>query len=151
METYLNNIPMLNFPIKLDLGAGQYPKEGFTRMDKDPNGTDIIWDITQGIPLPNNSVEELFTSHFLEHMTPTDFHYVLMEIWRVCTNGAKVTIKVPHGNTPEGHLPCHYNRITEETMKAIGQWFGKEESRWELLDVRREEYHLIGEFQIVKI
>jgi predicted SAM-dependent methyltransferase len=151
MNEYRNKVPMFQFPIKLDLGAGQYPKEGFVRLDFDPNGTDIVWDITRGIPLPNNSVSELFTSHFLEHLIPTDFHYVLMEMWRVCQNGATVEIKVPHGDTPEGHLPCHYNRLTENTMKAINQWFPhSDQNYWDLQEIKREEYHLIGIFKIVK-
>lgn len=150
MENYRNRIPFLNFPVKIDLGAGQYPKEGFLRLDFDPNNTDIIWDITQGIPLPDNSVSELYSSHFLEHLTPTDFHYVLQEISRVCQPNAPVTLKVPHGDTPQGHLPCHYMRITEATMEGIGLWF-PEESKIELQSIRREEYHLIGEFIIRKV
>jgi predicted SAM-dependent methyltransferase len=151
MNGYRNSIPMYQFPIKLDLGAGQYPKEGFVRMDFDPNNVDICWDITNGIPLPNDSVSELFTSHFLEHLIPTDLHYVLMEMLRVCQNGARVEIIVPYGETEQGHLPCHYSRITESTMKAWANWRQEtDQSRYELQEIKRDGYHLIGIFKIVK-
>lgn len=150
MDGYKNRIPMIQFPAKIDLGAGQYPKEGFTRIDFDTQGTDIIWDIKDGIPLPDGSVEELYSSHFLEHFLPTDFHYILMEIWRVCQNGAKVEIRLPHGDTPQGHLPCHYNRSNEATMEAIGNWFPDENNRFEVQSIERDGIHLIAKYIIRK-
>lgn len=156
MEGYRNRIPVIVFPCKIDLGAGQYPQPGFTRIDFDPHGTDIVWDITNGIPLPDDSVCELFTSHFLEHLVPTDAHYVLKEIFRVCAHGAKVTIKLPHMDTPEGRLPCHYSFWNEDTMRAIDQWLphtGHPHSNGDFFDVQnisRIEYHVIGEFRVVK-
>jgi predicted SAM-dependent methyltransferase len=159
MDSYRNRVPMLQFPIKLDVGAGAYPKEGFVRLDFDPcNGaTDIVWDIKSGIPLPDGCVSELFTSHFLEHLMPTDLHYVLQEMWRVCANGAQVTIKVPHGETSAGRLPCHYAYWNEAAMHAINDWFphaGHPDyngNYWEVQKVWTEEpYHLLGSFLIVK-
>lgn len=151
MNTYCNRVPNFAFPIKLDVGAGQYPKEGFVRIDFDARGTDIVWDLTHGIPLPDASVCELYTSHFLEHLIPTHCHYLLQEFWRVCTPGAKVTIKVPHGDTPQGKLPCHYHLFTEDHMRAIDLWFPHETgSYWNLDRLTRDGIHLIGEFTIVK-
>jgi predicted SAM-dependent methyltransferase len=156
MDSYCNHVPMLQFPIRLDLGAGQYPQPGFVRMDMDPLNVDIRWDVTNGIPLPNGSVSELYTSHFLEHLLPTDLHYVLQEMWRVCTDGAKVTIKVPHGDTPEGRLPCHYNFWNEDAMQAVHNWFPHEGhpsyngNYWDVQRVWRDGIHLIGEFLVRK-
>lgn len=149
MNSYKNKIPRLGDNLKIDLGAGDYPKEGFITIDFDGKA-DIVWDCRDGIPLPDGSVSELYTSHFLEHFEPTDFHYILMEMWRVCANGALVEIKVPHGDTPQGHLPCHYKRITEDTMHAIHNWFPEENNRYELQSIERQEYHLIGKFIIRK-
>lgn len=160
MENYRNRVPIFkDLPIRLDLGAGNYPQPGFVRMDQDPcNGaTDIVWDITNGIPLPDYSVSELYTSHCLEHFTATDVHFILQEIWRVCAPGAKLTIKVPHGNHWTGHLPCHYFRWTEETMQAIHEWFphrGHPDFNGNYFDVQRiwreEPYHLLAEYTIIK-
>ena len=160
MDSYRNKVPMLQFPLKLDVGAGAYPREGFTRLDFDPcNGqTDIVWDIAlAGIPLPDGCVTELYTSHFLEHLKPVDLHLVLQEMWRVCAPGAVVTIKVPHGDTAAGRLPCHYNFWTEASLQAIGDWFPNPGTPdyngnfWQVQRVWREPpYHVLGEFIICK-
>jgi hypothetical protein len=50
-------LPILTFPIKLDLGCGEFPKEGFTRLDINDFGQEIMWDATEGLPLPDNTVE----------------------------------------------------------------------------------------------
>lgn len=151
MDTYRNRVPMLQYPIRVDLGAGQYPQPDFVRVDFDPVGADICWDIKNGIPLPDRSVSELYTSHFLEHLTPIHYHYVLQEMFRVCQDGAKVTIKLPHGDTPEGKLPCHYNRFVEDDMHAINIWFPHEQGTyWDLQEVSRDGIHVIGVFLLVK-
>lgn len=158
-DGYRNKLPVLQFPIKLDLGAGAYPRPGFVRCDHDPCGgaTDIVWDVIGGIPLPDSSVSELYTSHFLEHLIPTDLHVVLQEMWRVCTNGATVTIKVPHGDTWAGRLPCHYAYWNEAAMQAINEWFpheGHPQYNGNYFDVKRiwreEPYHLLALYDIVK-
>lgn len=155
-----NKVPHFTFPIRLDLGAGAYPQPGFVRLDFDPCGgaTDIVWDVGDaGIPLPDSSVSELYTSHFLEHLIPTDLHVVLQECWRVCVNGATFTIKVPHGDTWAGRLPCHYAYWNEAAMQAINEWFphkGHPQYNGNFFDVQRiwreEPYHLCGQFLIVK-
>jgi hypothetical protein len=160
MDSYRNKVPILAFPIRLDVGAGAYPQPGFVRLDFDPcNGaTDIVWDIAiAGIPLPDQCVSELFTSHFLEHLKPTDLHFVLQEMWRVSANGATVTIKVPHGDTAAGRLPCHYNYWNEAAMQAVGDWFPNpgvpnyNGNYWKLKRIWTEPpYHLLGEFTIIK-
>ena len=155
MNEYRNRVPILAYPIRLDLGAGAYPQEGdWVRMDFDPcdGATHIVWDITCGIPLPDASVSELYTSHFLEHLVPTDLHLVLQEIWRVCEHGATVTIKVPHGDTAAGRLPCHYSFWNEALMQAINDWFPHDTGSY--LDVKRiwreQPYHLLATYQIIK-
>lgn len=153
-----NRVTIREFPLKLDLGCGQYKLNGYHGMDWADYGQEIKWDATHGIPLPDNSVCDLYTSHFMEHLNWEQFHFVMAEILRVCQNGAKLTIKVPHGDTIEGHLTCHYIRITEMTLKAIERnwkpWDKVNDpnykSPFELLKVWREEYHLIGEFKINK-
>jgi hypothetical protein len=152
-----NRVNIPEFPMKLDLGCGQFLKEGFQGMDWADYGQAIVWDAKNGFPLPDNSVCELYTSHFLEHLEPTEYHFVLHEIWRVCQNGAKITIKVPHGDTWQGCLPCHYNRITEMHFYAIDNWLRDPLKEYtdntnyiQVEKVFKIEYHLIGEFIVHK-
>jgi predicted SAM-dependent methyltransferase len=160
MDSYRAHVPVLTFPIKLDVGAGWYPRDGFVRLDKDPcdGATDIIWDVAHdGIPLPDGCVGELYSSHFLEHIAPVDLHKVLAECFRVCAHTGSAFIRVPHGDTKEGRLPCHYSFWYEETMAAIGDWLkepGKPDysgDAWEVQRIWREEpYHLCAEYMILK-
>ncbi len=160
MDHYRAHVPVLDFPIRLDLGAGRYPREGFIRLDADPcdGGTHIIWDVAKrGIPLPDGSVGELYSSHFLEHIAPVDLHFVLAECFRVCAHTAPAMIRVPHGDTSAGRLPCHYSFWNEAKMQAIGDWLkepGKPDYTgdcWEVQRIWREEpYHLCAQYRIIK-
>ena len=95
---------------KLNLGCGPKPLEGYINIDlvKEFN-PDIVRNIERGLPFDDNSVDEIFTSHFLEHIDPDLIHFVMYEIWRVCKHGAEVSIIVPIGNgwsnSPEHKCP----------------------------------------------
>ena len=83
--------------IKIDLGCGGNKHEGCFGIDwsRENSDADIIADLNNGIPLLDNTVDEVFTSHFLEHIG--DLIGMMKEIHRVCKNGARVHIWVPHG------------------------------------------------------
>ena len=52
-------------------------KDGFFK-------TDIIRDITKGLPFDDDSIDEIYTAHLLEHISPDDIHFVMREMYRVC-------------------------------------------------------------------
>ncbi len=55
-------------PLKLDLGCGPNPREGFHGVDSikfDKVGT--VADLTKPWPFENDSVDEVHCSHFVEH------------------------------------------------------------------------------------
>lgn len=56
--------------LKLDLGAGPRPREGFQGVDIVEGVTDHCFDLCSGFrwPFEDNSVEELHSSHFIEHI-----------------------------------------------------------------------------------
>ena len=85
--------------MKLELGGGDFSHgEGFLNMDLNPVA-DIIHDLEKfPYPFENDSVDELYSSHCIEHLE--DPIQVLREIARICKLGAKVEIRVPH---PGGH------------------------------------------------
>jgi len=92
----------------VDLGCGIWKAEGAIGIDSDPTvNPDILCDVCNGIPLPDNSVDELITSHFLEHVPSDKAYYVLSEIWRVCKPEATIRITVPHYGHPSAHVPEH--------------------------------------------
>ena len=80
--------------LRIDLGCGNNKKVGCQGIDIKPlEGVDIVADATKEIPLADNSVEYLYSSHFLEHVE--SIRFVASEIYRICCNGAIVEIKVP--------------------------------------------------------
>lgn len=52
-------------------------------------------DLRKGIPLPTNSVQYIYTSHFLEHLSRKDVVRVLRECYRVLKPGGWMRIVVP--------------------------------------------------------
>ena len=81
---------------KADLGCGKNKKPGFCGVDIDDSfKPDVCCDLTKGIPFGPDCLDEVYSSHFLEHI-PADKVRVIMDGIAVsCINGAKVEIKVP--------------------------------------------------------
>jgi len=85
----------MKIPRKIDLGCGRFKRKNFFGIDKFYfPGVDKVFDIEKGIPLKDNTVEEVYTSHFLEHVD--NFEFIFQEILRVCKPNAKITVRVPH-------------------------------------------------------
>jgi len=103
--------------MKLDIGCGQNKKQGFIGIDiiKMP-GVDIVCDLDkEKIPLKSNSVEEVFSMHFMEHTR--NLVAIMEEIWRVCKNGATVIIAVPYYNSIGAFRdPTHKRFFTYNTF-----------------------------------
>lgn len=101
---------MTDNKIRIDLGGGEYPREGFLNIDiskvNELNGNvytpDICHDLNDGIPFPDDFVDEVSSSHFMEHAK--DPVFLMNEIVRVCKNDSKVTIVVPVHCMIPGHI-----------------------------------------------
>ena len=82
--------------LKLDLGAGQNPQPGFTSVDLYAPNPDIRCDLFK-FPLPweNDSVSEIFASHFIEHI-PREIRWPFFEeCWRILNPEGTMRIFVP--------------------------------------------------------
>jgi len=69
--------------VRIDLGAGQNKKEGFTGMDR-WEGSNIVHDLLD-LPWPfeDGSVDELHCSHVMEHFVGEDQMKIMDEAFRV--------------------------------------------------------------------
>ena len=85
-------------PLKLDLGCGPNPKEGFTGVDALPfdGKVDVVCDLRKSWQWKSGSVDEVHCSHFLEHLTGSERIHFFNELHRVMRKDAKATIVVPH-------------------------------------------------------
>lgn len=84
-----------NEPVRIDLGCGKRKQDGFIGIDRFPMPeVDILADIDTVLPLEDNSVDVLFSSHALEHTK--DLMFTMREIYRICKHGAQVCIIAPY-------------------------------------------------------
>ncbi|MDT9270898.1 MAG: protein arginine N-methyltransferase [Limnospira sp. PMC 1234.20] len=78
----------------VDLGCGLCKPKGYVGVDKLPGkGVDIVADLTQKFPFPDNSVDKIRAYDCIEHL-PFPIH-TMNEIWRICKPNAQVDILVP--------------------------------------------------------
>jgi hypothetical protein len=106
-------------PLKLDLGCGNDARRnqetGFIGVDIEARpGVDVVWDLTKAPwPWADNSVDEVFASHLVEHLPGMDHELEIVngkivkktiypravffnEMWRVMKEDAKAMIATPH-------------------------------------------------------
>lgn len=82
-------------PLRLDLGCGPNPREGFEGVDRLPFGQKHVVDLRESWPWPEGSVAEAHTSHTVEHFTARERVHFWNELWRVLALGAKCQVIVP--------------------------------------------------------
>ena len=83
-------------PIKLDLGGGYRPgRNGWINVDTSPQA-DFYWHLAEPLPFPGDSVDAIYSSHLLEHLTFEQTQRLLRECLRVLKPGAGISICVPN-------------------------------------------------------
>lgn len=89
---------LVETPLRLDLGCGPHPREGFTGVDRISfPDVAVVCDLGRDSwPWEDSSVEETHTSHFVEHLDAIERVYFCNELYRVSKPGAKCTLIVPH-------------------------------------------------------
>ena len=80
--------------IKLELGSEKKGENGFTTIDY-MNG-DIRHNLLKAIPLENSIVDEIYSSHTLEHFSFNDIIFIIHECRRILKPGGKLKICVPN-------------------------------------------------------
>jgi len=103
--------------INLNLGGGNTKMEGYLNLDilNLPN-VDIVFDIKKGIPLKDNSVKKIYSSHFIEHIPDTV--KLIEEMYRVCQPNALIQIKTPYFKSDGAFKdPTHVSFFAEKTFE----------------------------------
>lgn len=112
--------------LKLNLGCGRRKREGFLNVDSQAGcQPDLVLDLEKTPwPWPDNSVDEIQLIHVLEHLgqAPAVYLGVMKELWRVCCDGARVRIMVPHPRSDDFlNDPTHVRPITEAGLEMFSQ------------------------------
>ena len=83
-------------PLKVNVGCGNEPFPGWVNLDLDPAvRADIVWDVTDGLPFPDNSCAFIYSEHFLEHIPVQQGVRFLSECRRSLQPGGVVRIGMP--------------------------------------------------------
>jgi hypothetical protein len=112
--------------LKLNLGCGFKKIDGFVGVDAESAcKPDMIYDIEQTPwPWADNSVDEIYLIHVMEHLGRTSSQYILIiqELFRICDNNARIIIEVPHHRNDNFHSdPTHVRPITILGLQMFDQ------------------------------
>jgi SAM-dependent methyltransferase len=70
-----------NGPLRLNLGSGHIPREGFMNVDaRDLDGVDLVADVRK-LPFEPGTVEEIYSSHLVEHFPVEELRRVVLPHW----------------------------------------------------------------------
>ena len=88
------NIDVLNKLLYKVAGSSAY--YDFNHFNDIIKNKKLYWrNLSDGIPLNDNSIDVVFSSHFLEHLTKNDGQQLLSDIYRILKPGGLVRILVP--------------------------------------------------------
>ena len=132
--------PKLDY-LKLNIGCGHRPFPDMINLDYDKSCyPDVVRDINEGLPFDDNKIDEIYTSHVIEHVK--DIFFFMYEIWRVSKNKAIVNIICPNCSfLPYAIQPDHLRFIN---------WSFFERWRPEHISVQTEILQTRGAFFNIK-
>ena len=104
---------------KLDIGCKTSIKDGFTGIDYQELGQQILWDIREGLPFPDNTITDIYCNHFLEHLDNKDIEGFFLELYRICKDGASIEIGVPHSESLGAYTHNHLSFWNELRFKGL--------------------------------
>ncbi len=114
--------------LKIDIGCGKNKKEGYVGVDIDPESKADIIASALNLPFENDSVDEVFSRHLIEHFSPDEAEKFFNEIYRVLKIGGKADLKIDC-DWSKGRLlkkdPTHKYRYSAKEIKNLVKKFSQ--------------------------
>jgi len=105
-------------PLRLDIGCGKTTPEGWVGIDAIDFGQKHVHDVRKGLTwLTDDSVDEVRSSHFVEHLTGSERIDFFNELHRVMKPKATALII-----TPNWSHACAYGDPTHQ-WPPMSQWY----------------------------
>jgi SAM-dependent methyltransferase len=106
--------------LKIDIGCGPNKQPGFKGIDiRKFDGVDFQFDVGKDTwPFKDDSVDEAYCSHLMEHLKPAARIHCVNELHRVLKPGAKCTLITPHWASNRA-----YGDLTHEWPPVSEMWF----------------------------
>jgi len=128
----------------LDLGCGSLKVEGAVGLDNvSIPGVDIVHDLLDfPYPIENESFDNIYLSHVIEHFYLNDIEKILNECSRILASDGVLQITVPHAFSISAFTdPTHKQFFTFGSGYFWGKKYQKSyysdiDSCWELLNVK---------------
>ena len=125
--------------MNIEFGCGENPtKAGFKTCDiRDVPGVDFVcpaWDIEQHVQ--PNTVDEIFSRHFFEHVTFIQGEKVLQAWYNILKPGGKMEMMLPN-------MTFHINQWTTRSdmnHAKAGFWGWQREGEYDVWDVHKSGY-----------
>lgn len=130
--------------MKLHLGAGKDARAGWVNLDQCAlPGIDVVADLGKcketPLPFADDTFEELFGSHVIEHIEDT--LSLMQELHRISKDGAVMLLKCPYGSSDDAHEnPTHVRQYFIHSFGYFSRPFF-----W------RESYGYTGDWQPERI
>lgn len=105
--------------MRLNLGGGSVLMEGFINVDLYSPVADVRHDLTKPLPYDDNSIDEIYSSHVIEHFSRKEWASILPDWYRVLKVGGKIEIKCPE------LFWCALNLIHSENPEHSWGWWIK--------------------------
>lgn len=136
--------------LKIDLGCGAECKKDYVGLDKVDFGQKMVCNIADGIPLEDDTVDEIHSSHFVEHLDEREIDILFHEMLRICKIGTKITITCPHSSQKEAYYLSHltlWNELrVEGIVDGIMGWRGNK--HMSILEIRQTGMELQFKLQV---
>jgi len=129
--------------LKLDLGCGKNPREGFTGVDSRNFGQPITADLRKKWPWADNSVAEVHCSHFVEHLTAAERVHFVNELYRILVPEGKAKIVAPHWNSPRA-----FGDLTHQWPPVSEWWFLYVNKGWREVNAPHSDYNPEVNFEV---
>jgi len=140
--------------MKINLGSGYKPLPGYINIDSNPKcSPNILRDLSKGLPFANDTIDEIYSEHLLEHIH--DLKFLLEECSRVLKQNGRFRYIVPYalrGTAGFRHFE-HVHFFTEDWYKFFTDWaiandynFNFEFVKQELKPDNEGNYYLEGEW-----
>lgn len=80
---------------KLHIGCGPIKLSGWSNVDREGDGLDLCFDVTQAWPIEDGSIRFIYSEHVFEHLTPEEGQKALEQAYRVLEDGGVIRTAMP--------------------------------------------------------
>jgi len=120
---------------RIELGCGATPREGFDGIDIQDFGQNYVGNAPDILKkMKDESVDEIYASHFFEHLIQDEIMLTLNQCHRVLKKGSQLWIVVPHKDHKKAYVLDHRTFFTEFTFS---DYFNK--PVWKIMELVTNE------------